>query len=80
MSQEKSKNVEVILTLSADHYRMIKRCAKIHRIPVEHWILQATEGDLRGIVDDFDYIRTDIGFGDKEITAVVAALQCGGAV
>ena len=39
MSKNKSENVEVILILSSEHYRMIKRCAKFEEKSVEQRIL-----------------------------------------
>ncbi len=71
MSKNKSKNVEVILILSSEHYRMIKRCAYFFEKSVEQWILQATEGELRHDESELDNAGINVGFGDEEITDVV---------
>ncbi len=75
MSKNQSENVEVILTLSPDHYRMIKRCATVRNISIEQWILEATEGDLRGETGKYGYSGVKIGFEDGEVTEVINALH-----
>ncbi len=74
MSKNQSENVEVILTLSPEHYHMIARCAKIEEKSVEQWILRATESDLRSTAYDFEDTRVHVGFGDDEVNAVVNQL------
>ncbi len=68
MSKNQSKNVEVILTLSSEHYCMIKRCAKLKEKSVKQLILQATEGSMRGVAYELEYTGINVGFGDEEIT------------
>ncbi len=78
MSQEEnSKNVEVTLTVSAEHYRMIERCAKLFGKSVEQWILQDTVGALQSIVEELEYTGINVGFGHMEIDAVIDALESG---
>ena len=74
MSKNQSENVEVILTLSPEHYHMIERCAKIEEKSVEQWILQATEGSLRSTSYELENTRINLGFGDDEVNSVVNQL------
>ncbi len=75
MSKNQSENVEVILSLSPDHYRMIERCTKIEEVSVEQWILKATEGSLRSTSYELENTGINLGFGDDEVNAVVNQLR-----
>ena len=74
MSKNQSENVEVILTLSPEHYRMVERCAKIEEVSVEQWMLKATEGSLRSTSYELENTGINLGFGDDEVDSVVNQL------
>ncbi len=46
MSKNQSENVEVILTLSPEHYEIIQRLAGLYGAPVEEYVLAAAKSSI----------------------------------
>ena len=79
MSQNQSQKVQVTPTLSPEHYKMIKRIARLQDMSIQEWILRATEGDLRSESEEMEGAWIPVGFGDEEITEVFDHLVSRGA-
>ncbi len=70
---------EITSQIEDDHYKMIKRIARLLDMSIEEWILRAAEGDLRSESEEMEGARIPVDFGHEEITEVFDHLISRGA-
>ncbi len=68
------RNIKVILTLSPEHYNMIKRCAEIEWQTVEDWIIWSLKADIDYIADAFECSYLPLPFCIEDINRLYEML------